>query len=70
MAYVPFFILFKTPDDAQPLLGQLLPTQVSLRILFRFSITCTSITGGAMMNGRQLWWRKHHYQGCQKRKTC
>jgi len=31
-----------------------------------FSITCTSLTGGIMMNRRQLWWCKHHYQGYEQ----
>jgi len=39
-------------------------TLISHSILF--SITCTTVTGGIMMNRRQLQWCKHHYQGYEE----
>ena len=54
-AYIFFFSLSKCLDDAQSFLGYVLLTKPSLRIIFPlFSIMCTSITGGIMMNRRQL----------------
>jgi len=42
-------------DDVQSFLGYLLLTKLSFQILFLlFSITCTSVTRGIMMNRRQL----------------
>jgi len=58
----------KALDDAQSLFGYVLQTKLSFCILFLFSITCTSITGGIMMNGRQSWWCNNHYQGWQNAK--
>jgi len=53
-----FFISFsKCLDDTQSFLGYVLLTKRSFRIIFpHFSIMCTSVTGGIMMNRRQLQW--------------
>jgi len=40
-------------DDAQPSLGYILSTKLFLHFLL-FSIICISVTGGIMMNRKQL----------------
>jgi len=37
---------------------------------FSSALRAHSITGGIMMNWRQLCWCKHHYHGCQKCEMC
>jgi len=46
-------VLSKGIDDAQSILGYVLSTKLSLHSIL-FSITCTSVTKGIMMNRRQL----------------
>jgi len=54
-AYLFFFSLSKCVDDAQSFLGYVLLTKPSFCIIFPlFSIMCASVTGGIMMNRRQL----------------
>jgi len=54
-AYTSFFSLSKCLDDAQSFLGYILLTIPSFRIIFPLiCIMCTSVTGGIMMNRRQL----------------
>jgi len=56
-AYIFFFNLSKRLDDTQFFLGYVLLTKPSFRIIFPlFSIMCTSVTGGIMMNRRQWSW--------------
>ena len=50
-AYIFFFSLSKCLDDAESFFGYVLLTKPSFRIIFLlFSIMCTSVTGGIMMN--------------------
>jgi len=60
------FSLSKGADDATSL-GLSLATICQPNFLHSilFSITCPSITGGIMINRRQLWCGNHHYHGCQ-----
>jgi len=55
-AYIFLFIylLSKGIDDAQSSLGYILSTKLSLSKLFSSELSAPSVTGGIMMNRRQL----------------
>jgi len=60
-----FFTLSKAIDNAHSFLGYIFFNQNLFSLSVPFSIMCTSVTEGIMMNRRQFAVAKHHYPGCQ-----